>query len=99
MPLRTCRVTCRDGHGIDHSVEVSAQTLYEAVAQALRIFQDSDWTDELEARDAAVVVNVKEPEVEHTVRLQNFRNWLEASGKNPAEMALKNRLRQILGRV
>ena len=97
MAVRTCRVTCRDGHGIDHSVEVSAQTLYEAVAQALTIFREGDWTEALEGQAAAVVVRIKQPEIEHTVRLRDFRNWLNASGKSPAEMALKVRLRQILG--
>ena len=97
MAVLTCRVTRRDGHGVDHSVEVSAQSLYEAVAQALRIFQESDWTEALEAGASAVVVRIKQPEVEHTVRIRDFRNWLEASGRSPAEMALKTRLRQILG--
>src|SRR6266851_6862147 len=89
MAVLTCRVTRRDGHGVDHSVEVSAQSLYEAVAQALRIFQESDWTEALEAGASAVVVRIKQPEVEHTVRIRDFRNWLEASGRSPAEMALK----------
>jgi len=98
MAIRTCRVTCRDGQGVDHSVEVSAQSLYEAVAQALRVFQESDWTEALEGRASAVLVRIKQPEVEHTVRLRDFRSWLEASGKSPAETALKARLRQILTR-
>jgi hypothetical protein len=31
--------------GIEHVVEVSANSLYEAVAQALRIFRDNDWIE------------------------------------------------------
>ena len=38
MPVRTCKVTFRDAQGIEHCVRVSAQSLYEAVAQALRVF-------------------------------------------------------------
>ena len=98
MAVRTCKVTCRDGQGIDHTVEVSAQTLYEAVAQALRIFHESDWTEALEGQASAVVVRVKQPEVEHRVSLRDFRNWLDGAGRSPAEMALKSRLRQILAR-
>ena len=35
MAVRTCKVTCRDAAGIEHTVEVSAQSVFEAVAQAL----------------------------------------------------------------
>ena len=31
------------------TVEVSAGSIYEAVAQALRIFRDSDWIDDIGA--------------------------------------------------
>jgi len=44
------------------------------------------------------VVRVKQPEIEHKVRAQDFENWLAAPAKSPAEMALKNRLRKMLGR-
>ena len=43
MAVRSCRVTCRDAQGVEHSVEVTAQTLYEAVAQAWQIFGENDW--------------------------------------------------------
>jgi len=39
---------------------------------------------------------VKYPEIEHTVRVQNFEHWLQAAPRSPAEMALKNRLRELL---
>jgi hypothetical protein len=35
MPVKHCRVTIQDLDGISHSVEVTAATLYEAVAQGL----------------------------------------------------------------
>ena len=38
MAVRSCNVSCRDPQGVEHTVEVSAQSLYEAVAQALRVF-------------------------------------------------------------
>jgi hypothetical protein len=34
MALHTCQVSCRDGEGIEHTVHVTAQTLYEAVAHS-----------------------------------------------------------------
>jgi hypothetical protein len=43
-------------------------------------------------------VSVKQPEIEHTVRVRDFENWLESAGRSPAEMALKSRLRELLSR-
>jgi hypothetical protein len=38
MAVRTCKVSWRDPQGVEHTVEVSAQSVFEAVAQALRVF-------------------------------------------------------------
>ena len=98
MAVRTCKVTCRDPEGIEHAVEVSAQSVYEAVALALRVFRDHEWCDHLSHSTASVVVSVKRPEVEHRVRIRDFENWLQSIGRSPAEMVLKNRLRDVLAK-
>jgi hypothetical protein len=41
-------------------------------------------------------VKVRNPEVTHIVKIQDFENWLNRGCKSPAETALKARLRQIL---
>ncbi len=91
MAVRTCRVTCRDTQGVDHTVQVTAQSLYEAVAQALRVFREDDWSEDPNRGPASVVVTINQPQVEHRVRIKDFENWLESAGKSPAEMALKSR--------
>jgi hypothetical protein len=76
---------------------VTAQSLYEAVAQALRVFREGDWSEDPARRvPATVVVTINQPQVEHRVRIKDFENWLESAGKSPAEMALKGRLRDII---
>ena len=97
MALRTCRVTCRDAQGVEHTVEVTAQSLFEAVAQALHIFREHDWSDDPNSGSASVMVTIKPPQVEHRVRIKDFQTWLESAPKSPAEMTLKRRLRNILG--
>src|SRR5579863_5088696 len=77
MAVRTCRVTCRDSHGIEHTAQVTAQSLFEAVAQALRVFREHDWSGDPDSGSASVVVTIKEPEVEHRVRIKDFKTWLE----------------------
>ena len=74
----------------------SAQSLYEAVAQALRVFREYEWCDL--ALAASILVRIRQPEVEHRVQIRDFYNWLEAAGKSPAEMSLKNRLRDVLSK-
>ena len=49
MPLRSCKVACRDLAGNDHTVEVTAESLYEAVGKALVIMRQNDWVDERSA--------------------------------------------------
>jgi hypothetical protein len=45
-----------------------------------------------------ITVAVRQPEVEHKVRVRDFEHWLESSSRSPAEMMLKSRLRQLLGK-
>jgi len=96
VALKACRVSCVDLGGIEHAVEVTAGSLYEAVAQALRIFRDNDWIESLGRGQTAILVKVKHPETEHMVRVQDFERWLEASPRSPADMILKNRLHELL---
>src|SRR5947207_3357935 len=43
MTLQTCNVAFEDVNGQRHSLEVTAETLYEAVAQALAAFRRYEW--------------------------------------------------------
>jgi hypothetical protein len=47
VPVRTWRVSCRDLRGIEHTVEVTAETVYEAVAQGLPVFCENIGVDEI----------------------------------------------------
>jgi hypothetical protein len=96
VALKTCRVSCLDLGEIEHTVEVTAGSLYEAVAQGLRIFRDNEWIESIGRGQTAISVKVKYPEIKHTVRVQDFERWLEASPRSPAELILKNRLRELL---
>jgi hypothetical protein len=96
VALKTSKVSCFDLKEVKHTVEVSAGSVYEAVAQALRIFPDNEWVDDFGRGQTPISVKVKTPEIEHTVRVQDFERWLESNPRSPAEMTLKNRLREPL---
>jgi hypothetical protein len=93
--LRTCKVSCRDANGAEHAVEVTARSLYEAVARGLHVLRQNDWVDGIH-QNSTITIAVKEPEVEHSVRIRDFENWLASNGKSPAEQALKGDLRSLL---
>jgi hypothetical protein len=97
--LRTCKVSCCDLNGIEHIVEVTADSLYEAVAQGLRVFRENDWIDEMGRGQTTISIAVSHPEVQHRVRIQDFERWLESQGRTPAEMSLKACLRELLSEV
>jgi hypothetical protein len=98
VALKTCKVSCTDLRGVEHAGEVSAGSVYEAVAQALRIFLDNEWVEDIGRGQTRISVKVKHPEIEHTVRVQDFEPWLETAPRSPAEMLFKNRLREILAK-
>ena len=71
----TCRVICSDLNGIEHMVEATADSLYEALAQGLRAFRDADWAGNIGHGWTKIRVIVKQPEVQHTVRMRDFEAW------------------------
>jgi hypothetical protein len=97
VPLRTCTVVIHDLNQTAHSLDVTAETLYEAVAQALAVLPDHHWVDEIGKGLTTVSVTIRHPEVTHTVKIQDFESWLNRACKSPAETVLKTRLRQMLG--
>lgn len=96
MPVRSCRVTIRDSAGIDHAAEVSAESLYEAVALGLKAIRQSSWVRDL-AQNIAIRVLVRDTPVEHTVEFRAFNQWLEQRGRTPREITMRSRIREILG--
>jgi hypothetical protein len=67
---KTCKVSCFDLKEANHTVEVSAGSVYEAIAQALRIFRDNEWVGDLGHGQTPITVKVKNAEIKHVVRVQ-----------------------------
>ena len=97
MPVRSCRVTIQDLDGVSHTVEVTAATLYEAVAQGLAAIRGNEWVAGVAQGLNAVKVAVADVRVEHEVRLMDFTKWVEKTGGSPREMSDRQRIRAILG--
>jgi hypothetical protein len=79
-----------------HSIDATAETLYEALAQALAALRHEPWAADIGSGLTTATVKVRHPEVTHVVRIQEFEKWLNNTAKSPADMLLKTRLRQLL---
>jgi hypothetical protein len=97
--LRKCTVAVKDVRDVEHSTEVTAETLYEAIATALAAFQGDDWVGEIGQGFTMVTVVVQQPPVKHEVKMKDFVSWLARQGRSPAEVILKQKLEKILGKV
>ena len=71
--------------GIRHSVELTADSLFEAAAMGLKILRAGDWN-----------VEVRNPSVKHTVSVQQLGRWLNGASSSPRESMKKSALRKML---
>src|SRR5712692_7741588 len=92
MAARPCIVSFRDTEGLRHSVEVQAESLYEAALLALKIFQAHNCCPGV---NSVIEVDVR-TSVTHSVTARKIRDWLEGGARGPAERLLKNRLKELL---
>lgn len=96
MSARSCRVTIQDIEGIAHTAEVTAATLYEAVAQGLAALRGKEWVAGIPP-SMNVRVSVADVRVEHEVKLADFTKWVERTNGSPREVTQRQRVRAILG--
>ena len=97
MILRTCKVSVTDIQDVEHSVEVTAATLYEAGATALAALQQDNWVGEIGQGLTTVTVIVQQPPVRHEVKMKDFLSWLGRQGGSPAEIILREKVGKMLG--
>jgi hypothetical protein len=97
MSVRSCNVTIEDMNGVKHTVDVTAGSLYEAVALGMAAIRTDEWVTGIAQGLNPVKVRVTNVAVEHEVKLMDFTKWLERDGGSPREMTERKRIRSILG--
>ncbi|HKQ87892.1 MAG TPA: hypothetical protein VJS43_14115 [Candidatus Acidoferrales bacterium] len=97
MPPRSCRVTIQDLDNVEHTVQVTAASLFEAVALGIASLRAKEWVAGIPEGLNPVKVCVTDIPVEHHVRIKDFIAWLHRSGTSPRDQILRNRIREILG--
>jgi hypothetical protein len=74
VTLKTCTVVIHDLNETAHMLDVTAATLYEAVAQALATARGHDWVGDIGNGLTAVTVKVRNPEPDAT-NVAGLRTW------------------------
>jgi hypothetical protein len=96
VPLRTCIVSLKGERGVGHSVEVTADTLYEAAAMALAVLRQDEWTATI-GPGTQLEVRVKAPETTHTVTVSQIQRWCDGVAVSPDEVLKRWRVKELLG--
>jgi len=95
MPLQTCSVTLTDARGIRHTVDVTAESLFEAAGLGLAALKKDGWTDPI-APATKLEVEVRHPAVRHSVSVLQIQRWLQGATISPNERVTKDRLTRLL---
>jgi hypothetical protein len=92
---RKCIVSFRDGEGVEHLAEVTAESLYEAGALALQQFRRADWSREASLDAGTLRVEVCESTF-YNVKVSELEAWLKRTGGAPRDVAMRQRVRSRL---
>jgi len=94
--VRTCTVSFSGPSGIRHSVDVTAESVYEAAALGVSALKRSGWADVM-ALGTELEVQVREPPTSHRITVQQIHRWCDGIAISPDETLKKRRLKQLLG--
>jgi hypothetical protein len=83
VALKACTVIIHDLNKTEHALDLMAEPLYEAVAQALAALRVDGWVGEIGSGLTTATVRVRHPEVTHIVKIQDFENWLNRGCNTP----------------
>jgi hypothetical protein len=93
--IRTCAVSFLDHRGIRHTVDVQAESLFEAAVLAIQHFRQDPWLERV-GPTTVLDVEVRQPATRHAVSLQQVERWLAGATPNPMEASKKAKLKMIL---
>ena len=90
MAVRDCKVSFIDTRGVRHSTTVHASSVLEAAAAGLKQIRETEMVEDDGVLELTVDLTTT---TSHRVPLAKLQAWLESSGRDPREAAMKARLR------
>lgn len=98
VTLRACIVSFKGERGVQHSVEVTAETLYEAAAAGLALLRQEEWAGVI-GPGTELEIRVKSPETRHTVTLSQIARWCDGVAVSPDEVLKRRKVKELLGKA
>jgi hypothetical protein len=95
VSVRPCTVSFKGAQGIRHSVDVEAESLYEAAVLAIQRLNRDPWLENI-GPATVLDVEVREPGTKHSLSLQQVERWLGGATTNPNEAMKKAKLKMML---
>lgn len=95
VALRTCTVGFTGPSGVRHSVEVTAESVYEAAALGVSALRKNEWADTI-AQGTELEIQVREPATSHRLTVGQIQRWCDGVAVSPDETLKKRRLKQLL---
>lgn len=90
-----CVVKLVDIHGVEHSVKVRAESVYEAALRGLQKLERVGWESD-GSQIGTVTVEVWEEPTIHSVNVGKMLCWLKEPGRLPRDESRKKKLRAII---
>jgi hypothetical protein len=97
VAVRACTVSFKGVSGVRHSIDVEADSLYEAAIKAVARFREDPWMEQV-APATVLDVEIREPATKHSVSLHQLETWLASTSKAPQIASKKVRLKMLLMR-
>jgi hypothetical protein len=92
---RDCVVKLVDDHGVEHSVRVREESVYEAALKGLQKLERIGWESN-GSQIGWVVVEIYEEPTVHRVHVGNMLGWIKSRGRTPRDETRKGKLRALL---
>lgn len=96
VAARICTVSFKSPTGISHSVDVEAETLYEAAGIGLARLKKDGWIEGL-GPGTRLEIAVREPSTMHVLTVQQLHRWVNGVTTSPAEVLRRTRVKHLLG--
>ena len=96
VALRTCTVSFTGPSGVRHSVEVIAESIYEAAALGISALKNAGWADAIAPGTELEVSSARSRPLCHRLTVQQIRRWCDGVAVSPDETLRKRRLKQLL---
>jgi hypothetical protein len=96
MSLRVCTVGFKSPTGILHSVEVEAETLYEAAGLGLARLKKDGWIEGL-GPATRLEITVRAPAAHHTLTVIQLQKWVQSVNTGAGDVLKKTKIKHLLG--